>query len=209
MDEASKDRERELAQAFVRGDPDAMRDVVEYFSADVFRVLFLYTHRRELAEDLSQELFLRAFRKRHLLHHTDNFRAWLLTLARNLAAKEMKRHRYRLEFSFEDFQMASAGSEAVPGLGALDPGDEAPGAAILLQRQENQAILAQALNDVDPALRELLVLRFFVGLPLREISEMLHIPMGSMGGKLERALQDMRERLEAAGFTWETLGPIE
>ncbi len=198
----NKENERELAEGFRRGDPEAFRLVVDEYSDGLHRLLWLYTRREELAEDLTQEVFLRAFAKRDLLVRTDNFRAWLFTMARNIAAKEMKRHRYRLEFSLEDISLDGESP-------AADFGDDAPSAASLLQSQETRRLLLETLNELDDDQRELIAMRYFADLPLKDIADSLGIPMGTIGGKLQRALKDLRRELERRGMSWPDLGPME
>jgi len=192
--------EAQLAEGFRQGDPEALRQVVEVFSGDLYRLLYQYTRNEELAEDLCQEVFLRAFRKRALLRRTDYFRAWLFTLARNLAAKEMRRHRHHLEFYLEDFTVSPADQMEAPG-----------GAAAMarIQDAETRALLIEALNHLEPDQREIIMLRFFADLPVKEVAGAMDLPMGTVGGKLRRALDSLRAALEERGLKWNDLEPME
>jgi len=191
--------EHQLAADFQRGDPDALSLTIEQFSNEIFRYLYLCTRREDLAEDLTQEVFLRAYAKRHLLVRFNHFRAWLFTIARNIAAKEMKRHHYRLEMHMEDLPPGTS-----QGLS-----DGNPGASALSQQSQMRDLLIEAVNALDGEDRELILLRYFSELPLKEISEALGIPMGSIGGKLNRALQTIRTHFEGQGLSWDDLGPME
>ncbi len=192
--------EAQLAEGFRQGDPEALRQVVEVFSGDLYRLLYQYTRNEELAEDLCQEVFLRAFRKRDLLRRTDYFRAWLFTLARNLAAKEMRRHRHHLEFYLEDFTVSPADQMEAPG-----------GAAAMarIQDAETRALLIEALNHLEPDQREIIMLRFFADLPVKEVAGAMDLPMGTVGGKLRRALDALRAALEERDLKWNDLEPME
>lgn len=192
--------EAQLAEGFRQGDPEALRQVVEVFSGDLYRLLYQYTRNEELAEDLCQEVFLRAFRKRDLLRRTDYFRAWLFTLARNLAAKEMRRHRHHLEFYLEDFTVSPADQMEAPGGAA---------AVARIQDAETRALLIEALNHLEPDQREIIMLRFFADLPVKEVAGAMDLPMGTVGGKLRRALDSLRAALEERGLKWNDLEPME
>jgi RNA polymerase sigma-70 factor (ECF subfamily) len=197
MDQPESDHQQ--AEAFRRGDVDALREVIERYGGEINRLMRLYTHREDLAEDLTQEVFLRAFTKRHLLVRTNNFRAWLLTIARHIAAKEMKRHRYRLEIPLEDF--APAITERMP--------DEKPSSARQLHNRQTRELLIEAINTLEEEERELITYRYFLDMPLREIADLLEIPMGSIGGKLQRALAAVRGHLESRNIRWDDLAPLE
>lgn len=197
MDQPETDHQQ--AEAFRRGEVDALRMVIERYGGEINRLMMLYTHREDLAEDLTQEVFLRAFTKRHLLVRTNNFRAWLLTIARHIAAKEMKRHRYRLEIPLEDI---------APDIGEVLP-DEKPSSAGQVHSIETRELLVEAINTLEEEERELITYRYFLDMPLREIADLLDIPLGSIGGKLQRALAAVRRHLESRGLRWEDMSPFE
>lgn len=197
MDQPESDHQQ--AEAFRQGDVDALREVIERYGGEINRLMRLYTHREDLAEDLTQEVFLRAFTKRHLLVRTNNFRAWLLTIARHIAAKEMKRHRYRLEIPLEDFA-----PDFTEGMA-----DEKTSSARRIQDKQTRELLVEAINTLEEEERELITYRYFLDMPLREIADLLEIPMGSIGGKLQRALAAVRGHLESRNIRWEDLSPLE
>jgi len=193
------ERDRTLAAGFRDGDPDALSAVVDRYSPEIFRFLKFCTRQQDLAEDLTQEVFVRAYSKRHLLVRYTNFRAWLYTIARNIAAKEMKKHHYRLELRMEEMPPA-----AVAGIS-----DPAPGAVTTFHEDQIRGLLVEAVNQLDHEARELIVMRYFSELPLKEIAEALNIPMGSIGGKLSRALLTVRRYLESKGISWDDVSPMD
>lgn len=193
------EKERDLASRFAQGEAKALSDAIEQHSNEIYRFLYLCTRREDLAEDLTQEVFLRAYSKRHLLVSFTHFRAWLFTIARNIAAKEMKHHHYRLELHLEDVPLATTRSFV----------DSGQSASSLFQSEQVRGLLVDAVNSLEGEARELLMLRYFSELPLNEIAETLDIPMGSIGGKLNRALQAVRRYFENQGLSWDDLAPME
>jgi RNA polymerase sigma-70 factor (ECF subfamily) len=130
------------------------------------------------AEDAVQEAYLRAFQFFGSFHGVEG-RAWLLAIVRNTCYTLLERNRSRQPAATFDEEKHS-GSGAVP----------CPEAQLL--RQEEQLLLRQALEELPPEFREVIVLRDLEGLSYKEISDISRIPLGTVMSRLARA----RERLQ-------------
>jgi RNA polymerase sigma factor (sigma-70 family) len=142
-------------------------------------VAFLFQRLRDRgrAEDLAQEVFVRALR-----HRPDNARAWLYTVAANLARDEGRRRTVRLgHLRLVQSEASSATQSATPT------------ALAALEQQEQAARVEQALAALDARDRDALLLKER-GLSYDEIAAELGLSKGSVGTTLSRA----RQRLAAA-----------
>jgi RNA polymerase sigma-70 factor (ECF subfamily) len=130
------------------------------------------------AEDVVQEACLRAYQFFGGFR-PGNGRTWLLTIVRNTCYTWLRQNRSREPTSTFD-----EGRHQVPAA-ALSPVNHA-------QRNEERELLRQALDELPPDYREVIVLRELEGLSYKEIASIAGIPLGTVMSRLARA----RERLQ-------------
>lgn len=128
------------------------------------------------AEDALQEAFLAAWRAAGSFAGTESARAWILTIARNALHR---RYRRRAGEPAEVISLDRLGEQA--GWGAVDAPDER------VERLEDRELLERALNRLDQADREVLVLRDLEELGGEETAHLLGISIGAMKSRLHRA----------------------
>jgi RNA polymerase sigma-70 factor, ECF subfamily len=138
---------------------------------------------RGLAEDLSQDAFMRAWRARGQLRSESSERAWLLAIAANVVRDWARRRRRRpaeeTEAEFLD----------VPS-GADDPAERVAGAESIARFRD--ALLLLPANH-----REMFLLRERDGLSYKEIAEVMRCPVGSVMSGLARARERLLEAVES------------
>ncbi|MEQ8819178.1 MAG: sigma-70 family RNA polymerase sigma factor [Sumerlaeia bacterium] len=173
---------------FQAGDQAAMTEVVRVLNGRVVAFARLYTHSQELAEEVAQDAFLETWRKRKKVHSASKLRPFLFTLAKRMAMREMRRKVHRVEFAIEDDALLAI----APALDAAQ-GDG-------LRQRDMMRALRQALARLSEKERDMVLLRYFAGLRIREVADALGMPMGSVGVTLQRTLDKVRRDLEHQGF---------
>ena len=174
--------ERWLLWRLRGGNPDACGELIARHHAEVFRYLRHLGADRHQAEDLTQETYAKAWRGLAGLRSATSLRAWLLTIARN-----------------EFLQLKRRGAErSVPLEEAPESPDPNPGALTHLIREEGDRALQSAVWRLDPSLSEVVSLHYFQELSIREIGSVLGIPLGTVKSRLNRAIRDLRSRLDEA-----------
>ncbi len=177
------------------GSPEAMTAIVQAFQKRLIGFVCLFTRDREVAEEISQEVFLSAYLQREEVYSAEKLRPWLFTLAKRKALKETAHRHYSAEIQM--------GEEV---LDAVSPAVDPPQGEGILTVERRKWLLV-ALGDLATQERELISLRYFGDLPIKEIADVLHMPMGSVGVKLGRALKRLRAALEKRGFRLDDLIP--
>ncbi|MFR9805472.1 sigma-70 family RNA polymerase sigma factor [Pseudonocardia sp. RS010] len=178
---AREDDERVTAWALAagRGDRAALASFIRATQRDVQRFV-AHLSGPELAEDLAQETYLRAFTALPRFAGEAPARAWLLAIARRVAADDVRRARRRPR------------TDAVPeweDLGGL------PG---LAQRPAEGEVLLRALvAALDPDRREAFVLTQMLGLGYAEAAQVCGCPIGTIRSRVARAREDLAAALEA------------
>lgn len=173
-----------------RRDAAAFDTLVELYSARVYGLIYRLLGQRELAEDLTQETFLRVVRTIESYEHDGRFEAWLFRIAANLARDHARKRKRRGSMSSLD-----AGDPDEPGA-ALPDMNAAPSGAEALIQAEREAALQAALDRLSPADREIVMLRHFAELSFREIADLLKIPLGTALARAHRALGKLKNELE-------------
>jgi RNA polymerase sigma-70 factor (ECF subfamily) len=154
------------------GDLGAFEWLVRRYQGDVWRLVFHLLHDETLADDVTQDSFVRAFRFLGRYRGDSKFSTWLFTIARNCAVDELRR-------STRQTRIARR-AEFQPG---AQPSDQTAGVEV-----------REALAGLPHDLREPVVLIDMFGMPYREVSVMLRIPEGTVKSRVHRA----RELLIAA-----------
>jgi RNA polymerase sigma-70 factor (ECF subfamily) len=158
--------------------------IVTALQDKIVEFLYRMTRNREAAEDLGQEVFLRAYR---LLDRYDRkkaaFSTWLFTLARNLCLDELRKKR-PLWVNLEDAAMAETSSDPDPHLQARDA--------------ELEQMIATAVATLDPIFREVFILRDYQHLSFEEVAEITGCPVGTVKSRLHRARLLLQDKLTPA-----------
>ena len=172
--------DEDLARSIQRGEPAALNILVERHHSPLLGYLYRMTGgNRALAEDLTQEAFLRALRGIDRYTHPRPFKAWLYAIAANVARDHFKSaDNRRTDSMAENFD--------APADVALD--------ANLVAAEEAQSV-ARALGALPDHQREAVVLRYYQDLSLPEIADALGIPVGTVKSRLSLGLKKMKELL--------------
>lgn len=153
-----------------------------------FDAIFRYLRRRvgrDRAEELASETFTTAFSARQRFDSSAwDARPWLYGIAVNLL-----RHHYRTE----ERELRAYARSAVDPLGSEDPPLER------IDAEAGAARVAEALAELPPIEREVLLLYAWADLSYGEIAEALDVPVGTVRSRLSRARLHVRELLAASG----------
>jgi RNA polymerase sigma-70 factor (ECF subfamily) len=174
-----------------KGEDEAWRELVDRFGQKVYSVSYHFTLKREDAEELAQEIFLKIFENLNRYDGSFPLIAWIVSLSRNLCIDRYRRRKREKSFRF-------VSDDAV--LPLLRSADD-PSADAL--RKERTKLLFSALAEIPEDLAEILVLRDLDGLAYEEIGQALELPDGTVKSRLFRARAEVakkiRERHENRG----------
>jgi RNA polymerase sigma-70 factor (ECF subfamily) len=190
---APADADHAYVQATLRGDLRAFEALVERHRDVVVRVAARIVGREE-AEDVSQDAFLRAFHRLPRFRADASFRAWLLQIAHNAAIDHLRRVGAART---EDLEVETEGGRTFEKpLASRSPTPEQE-----TERGERRAEIEEVVCRLQPAYRELIVLRHSHDLSYDEIAEVTGLPLGTVKNRIFRAREAMRELLIARGIT--------
>ena len=193
--------EKSLVERCRKGEDEAWRELVETFGQKIYSVAYHFTLKREDAEELAQEIFLKIFENLHRYDGSFPLVAWIVSLSRNLCID-----RYRRRKREKSFRFVSDDAVAPMLTSRDDPAAEA-------LKKERTKILFSALAEIPEDLAEILVLRDLDGLAYEEIGQALALPDGTVKSRLFRARTEVakkiRERQETrSGGTFASLAVV-
>ncbi len=181
--------DEKLVELALDGDEDAYGTLVRRYQRRLTAFLGQLVGDIELARELSQEAFIRAWSALERFNPRYRFSTWLFRIAHNLGIDQLRRRRLQ---TVSLYRTDADGGEIEVVVPALDKDP--------LGHLENRALaeeLHEIIDDLRPEYRELILLRHFGGLSYQEIAEFKDMPLGTVKNKLFRAHSVLRKALAA------------
>ncbi len=189
MDATTFDEAMAVAQAR-DGDTLAFEALVKAYQRRAYSVAYGFVGNRDDALELAQESFARAYRAMHRFDARMPFYPWLYQIVRNTCLSHLKKKRRHGEVSLDS--LVECGYE--PTDGGADP-------VHVAEIQELRRSIADALCQLSPEHREIIVLRHLQELSYTEIADCLGVPKGTVMSRLHAARQNLRLVLETPPVT--------
>jgi RNA polymerase sigma-70 factor (ECF subfamily) len=176
-----------IARGLKRQDPELLDHLIELYQHRLLRYLLFLTGRRDVAEDLFQETWMRVLLRGAQYNGKARFETWLFTIARNLVIDlSRKRTMSSLDEMRESNEDDRPFEVAMPGPSPLEQ----------FASREDSAEVAEVLLTLDTGYREVLVLRFYEELSLEEIAGVTGAPLSTVKSRLYRGLASLKPELE-------------
>ena len=168
------------------GDELAWEWLVRRCQGRVYGLAYHYLGSAEDARDVAQEAFVRVYRQLASFEG-DRFMAWLLRITRNLCIDQLRRRKTRPPA--EDVRADADGDTA--------PRDAAPSPEQAWLADARRRLVHQALQRLDGANREVILLKDIQGLRLDEIADLLGLPIGTVKSRAHRARLELARQVVA------------
>jgi RNA polymerase sigma-70 factor, ECF subfamily len=185
--EINEQENAEIARGLKRQDPELLDRLIETYQHRLMRYLTFLTGKREVAEDLFQETWMRVLMRGAQYNGKARFDTWLFTIARNLV---IDLSRKRVMASLDEMQDPSKDDR--PFEIAIDE----PSPFDQFCSREDAAEVNAVMLELHPSYREVLVLRFHEDMALEEISAMTRAPLSTVKSRLYRGLAALKPQIE-------------
>jgi len=183
------DQDLALVHACKSGNAAAFEELVKRYDTKLFRIAQHITHNREDAQDAVQEAFLKVFRKLTQFQENSKFSTWLTRITVNESLMKLRKQRHNKEFSIDNnFESEDHSLTSELADWARNPEE-------LYRGFELRNILRSDLQELQPGLRVVFVLRDIEGLSTEETAEVLESTPVAVKARLWRARLKLRERL--------------
>ena len=176
-----------IARGLKSQDPELLDHLIELYQHRLLRYLLFLTGKREVAEDLFQETWMRVLMRGGQYNGKARFDTWLFTIARNLV---IDLSRKRTMASLDEM------SDSTEDGRAFEVATDGPSPLEEFQLREDRAEVAQVLLKLETNYREVLVLRFHEELSLEEIASVTRAPLSTVKSRLYRGLAALKPEIE-------------
>jgi len=190
-DYASLD-DRELAALAARGREPAFRELLGRYERPVFSLIYRMVRDRTLAEDLSQEAFVRAFNAIGTYKPSYKFSNWILKIANNHTIDHLRKRQLDT-VSIHGSPHATTADEVSQTQVVVASDDESPAAYV--EHKELGSQIELAIGELREEYRTVIVLRHVEGYAYDEIAEIMDVPLGTVKTYLHRARAELRKTL--------------
>jgi len=184
--------EAELLQASLAGSKEAFGTIVEQYQSLICAITYSGTGDFAKSEELAQETFLRAWKELRQLKDFGRFRAWVCTIARNLARKSIRGGRRDI----------IGDAQALERVGPVESAEPGPSDAAI--NKEHEAIVWSALQEIQEQYREPMTFFYREQQSVREVAAALGLSEEVTRQRLSRGRRMLKENV--AALVEETLG---
>ncbi len=174
------------------GDRNAFEKLIEIHQDEIFRLVYFRTRSRMDSEDLTQDIFMSAFRYLPQLKDLDRFRPWLYRIALNRVHDFHRKNRFLAFFGMTEDRGEADAADVEP--------HRDPGALDKVIRQEFWSHVKELSKRFSPMEREVFSLRFVDDLNLREIAQTLNRSESAVKTHLYRAIKKFKEDSALSDF---------
>ncbi|MGG4493256.1 sigma-70 family RNA polymerase sigma factor [Brevibacillus reuszeri] len=157
-------------------------EVMQAYLKKVLRLVYLIVKDRSNAEDITQEVFLKAYKNLGSFREESSMQTWIYRIAVNEAKKHLRSWSFRKLFYKPDVDAGIVEDTAL---------------AVILS--EHRIRFARHVMELSSSYRQLIVLHYYEELSVEEVADILGISTGAVYTKLHRARQKLKERLEKEG----------
>jgi RNA polymerase sigma-70 factor (ECF subfamily) len=170
--------DKELVEQALEGRVEAFNLLVWRWQRQLYNFLLRLIGNRSVAEDICQEAFLRSYLNLKELRERERFASWLFRIAVNLYRSDRRRP--------SPLAAAAELNDTVESAGEAHP-----------MSREMQLTIRTLISRLNPALREVVLLRFFHGFQFDEMAAILDCPVGTLKSRLYKAVDELRTGLES------------
>ncbi|HYK74058.1 MAG TPA: sigma-70 family RNA polymerase sigma factor [Pseudoneobacillus sp.] len=166
--------DEQMVQRAIRGDDEAFLNLIHMYKIDLYKTALSYLHNEEDALEAIQEVTYRAYKSIKTIREGSYFKTWLIRIMINYCNDQLKKNK------------------------RVVLGDEIMSAQGICESHEEME-LKDAMLSLDERSREILTLKYFHDLKIKEIASTMQCPEGTVKTWLNKALKSLRGKLEEKG----------
>jgi RNA polymerase sigma-70 factor (ECF subfamily) len=173
-------------------DGEAFQTLVLRYQDRVYNTAFRLTGDRTLAEDLTQEVFFKAYKALKKFKGKSSFSTWLYRITVNACTSEWRKagaQKRGKEIPFPTAGEDGEGRQWEPASEGGNPGEQA-------ERSERNLLVQKAIEELEGDYRTVVVLRDIEGFSYEEIADIIERPVGTVRSRLHRARMELKEKLK-------------
>lgn len=184
--------DQEIVVLAKEGREAAYRELIRRYERPVFSLILRMVRDRQMAEDLSQETFIKALNAIGSYRPEFKFSSWIFKIANNAAIDQLRRREVDT-LSIDGAPNATSADDIEAT--ALQVGDKGESPLAELEARELGTHIERAIALLRPEYRSCIMLRHVEGLAYEEIAQLLDLPLGTVKTYIHRARHELRDML--------------
>jgi RNA polymerase sigma-70 factor, ECF subfamily len=174
-----------LIERCLAGEQAAWEEIVRLHRRKVFNIAYKFVGKHDLAEDLTQDIFLKLYRSLDTFDRRANFQTWLISVSRNLCIDHYRSVRKERETINRDIDPST-----------LTPASRDRSAYAQLELRDRVQLLRTALDMLPPTLRTAVLMRDIQELTYQEIADKLAVPEGTVKSRINRGRSELARQIQ-------------
>jgi RNA polymerase sigma-70 factor (ECF subfamily) len=180
-----------LVERSKKGDQQAFRVLVERYQGKVYALAFGMLHHRHDALDVSQEAFIKVHRYIGSFQGSASFYTWLYRITYNLCIDHLRRDGRVQSVDYDDRFQRDSSAE----VGSLQPDSLGSNPSRIVGRKELAAKIQEAIEDLPPYHRGVIIMREIEGMSYSEMADAMHVSKGTIMSRLHHARHKLQKAL--------------
>ncbi|KJS17328.1 MAG: hypothetical protein VR69_05765 [Peptococcaceae bacterium BRH_c4b] len=177
-----------LVYKTIHSDTGAYSLLVERYQHQIFDLVYRIVHNQEDARDISQEIFIKAFRSLDKFRQESKFSTWLYRIATNHCLDFLRKNKREKYYLLPEHHPESGSAGEIPSGSWSNPEQQ-------LIQQEKLAQLQKALQELPESYRLPLLMQHYRQLSYQDIAEIMGIPVKTVATRINRAKNMLKEYL--------------
>tara|TARA_Y100000590_G_C15400022_1_gene893418 strand:- start:121 stop:702 length:582 start_codon:yes stop_codon:yes gene_type:complete len=184
--------DEQLIKDFQGGDERAFEILVNKYKDRIYNFIYRYVHDVDLAQDLTQDTFLKLYTRKDTYKEIAKFSTWLYTIAQNLAFTENRKRSRRKTYSVSDLSLEDR--EFVLSNHSEDK-NKGPNT-----KDDMSEIISICLLELSDEFKTMIIFRDFQELSYDVISNIMRIPIGTVKSRINRGRFKLLKLLKEKGY---------
>lgn len=161
-----------------------LADYMQHYGDDILRLCYTYVHNWQTAEDLTQDTFIKVYKYAHSYRGEATMKTYIYRIAINVCNSYVQSWKFKKTVVTNSFQKLLTAKQSVE--------------RTIVARNEAE-ILVQAIEQLSPKYKDVLLLYYYADMPIQQVSEALELPVNTVKTRLSRARQALKEQLLKGG----------
>lgn len=188
-----READRLLIQQALKGNQSAYKELIKKYRGSVYNLVYRMIENRQEAEDIVQETFIKAFNALSTFKEEFAFSTWLFKIATNNCIDTLRKR--KLQTYSLDTPVQTRDGEV-----SRDFADNRYSPEQFAISTEGTTIILEAIEDLPPKYKVVINLRHKEDKSYEEISDLLHIPIGTVKARIFRARELLKKKLKDRGY---------
>ncbi len=182
-----KMEDKELVAEYLAGQEEILPYLINKHIKSVYRFVYGLIIDKNTTEDITQEVFVKVWKKIKGYKEKYSFKTWLFSIARNTVIDYWRKKK---DVAFSEFDSVDGGNILEDTLA-----DDQPSAEEVFSKVEDQNVFNETLNKLSPLYREVLLLKYADDLSIEEIAKVLNRPVETVKSQHYRGVMHLKKLL--------------